>query len=141
MNYFEHLNYAFSFAQFKKLPVASRITHLAILHKWNAYRQPSSFSITDRELQSLTGLSSQSAITAAKRQLKNFGLIDFKSQKSGTIYFLPQGDSANFRSSSGAQSVANSSATGSTLTTQKVNVNKNNNVKESVRGEDVRFRL
>lgn len=133
MNYFEHLNYAFSFATFKNLPVASRITHLAILHKWNACRQPHSFLLTDRELQNLTGLSSQNALTAAKRQLKNFGLIDFKAHKSGTIYFLPEGDRCKFERSDSAQLGANNSAQAQFSTTHKVTDNKNKNEKNNAR--------
>ena len=125
MNYFEHLNHAFAFATFKNLPVASRIAHLAILHKWNACKRPTSFLLTDRELQSLTGLSSSNAITAAKRQLKNFGLIDFKSSKAGTTYFLPQGDGARFGASGRAHSGAKTSATASISATHKVNNNIN----------------
>ena len=95
MNYYEHLKFAFSFAQFKNLPTSTRITHLAILYKWNAFRSPASFSLSDRELQSLTGLGSN-AVTSAKRQLKNLGFIDFKATKAGTLYFLPQGENARF---------------------------------------------
>lgn len=105
MNYFEHLNYAFSIAQFKNLPTSTRITHLAILHKWNAFRRTASFSLSDRELQSLTGLGS-SAITAAKRHLKNLGLIDFKATKAHTIYKVPS--NAHFESAVSAQTAQNS---------------------------------
>lgn len=119
MNYFEHLNYAFSFATFKNLPATSRLSHLAILHKWNACKRPTSFLLSDRELQYLTGLS-KDAVTAAKRQLKNLGLIDFKANKSGTIYFLPQGEQGRFKGSSQAQSGATNRAAADISYTHKV---------------------
>lgn len=89
-DYFDHLNYFFKFAQSRNLPAPARITYLAILYQWNVFRRNASFSLSDRELSSLTGLSIGRPITTAKRQLKNLGLIDFKSNKHGTTYFFKQ---------------------------------------------------
>lgn len=87
-DYFDHLNYAFTFWQIKALNSSARLTYLAILYKWNAFRRPTSFKLTDRELQNLTGLGSN-CITSAKRTLKNLGLIAFKASKHETMYSLP----------------------------------------------------
>lgn len=101
-DYFDHLNYFFKFAQSRNLPASARITYLAILYKWNETRRETSFSLSDRELSSLTGLSIGRVITTAKRQLKNFGLIDFKSTKHGTRYF--------FKQNSGTRQISNNAA-------------------------------
>lgn len=86
LDYFQALNYFFQFAQFRNLPASTRLIYLAILHKWNATRRKTNFALSDRELSSLTGLGIGRVVTQAKRQLKNLGLIDFKSSKSGTTY-------------------------------------------------------
>lgn len=137
MNYFERLNYAFSYAQIKNLPTSTRITYLTLIHKWNAFKQSASFSLSDRELQNLTGLSSNS-ITAAKRQLKNLKLIDFKAQKRGTIYFFPK-DNAHFNTSCNAQPDAKT-ANQASLTTPSTNnnINKLNQIRAR-RGEILEF--
>lgn len=98
MDYFNALNYFFQFAQFRNLPTSTRIAYLAILHRWNSYRRPASFALSDRELSNLTGLGIGRAITAAKRQLKNLGLIDFKANTHGTTYFL---DGTHHKAASG----------------------------------------
>lgn len=86
LDYFQALNYFFQFAQFRNLPASTRLIYLAILHKWNATRRKPNFALSDRELSSLTGLGIGRVVTQAKRQLKNLGLIDFKSSKKGTTY-------------------------------------------------------
>ena len=55
----------------------------------NELKHPESFLLTDRELMSRTGIKSGQTIVEARRQLKNAGLIDFKTAKAKpTRYWL-----------------------------------------------------
>lgn len=56
----------------------------------NERKHPDSFILTDRELMSRTNIKSGQTIVEARRQLKNAGLIDFKTKKNKpTRYWFP----------------------------------------------------
>ena len=63
----------------------------------NELRHPDSFLLTDRELMSRTNIKSGQTIVAARRDLKNAGLIDFKTAKSKPTryWFTIKQDSSN----------------------------------------------
>lgn len=136
MDYFESLNYFFQFAQFRNLPTSARITYLAILHRWNGFRRPTSFALSDRELSSLTGLGIGRALTQSKRLLKNLGLIDFKSTSRGTTYFFNKNSGTNQTASSDTPPTTNATRTGVISNTQDFNKKKEEKEKAGAR-EDV----
>lgn len=118
-DYFSHLNFAFSYLQFKDTEPNARLTYFAILYKWNAFKRCRSFYLTDRELQSLTGLGSN-AITRAKRKLKNLGLIDFRTSRSGTTYFFTETANTHQKPSGNTHSDAKTNAVAVISTTNNV---------------------
>lgn len=87
MNFFELLNRFFLEATIRKSPSNARLTYLAILYKWNAFRREPTVRISDKELIDLTNLT-QREVTSAKRYLKNVGLLDFTTTSRGTLYKL-----------------------------------------------------
>lgn len=93
MTYYDRLNAFFDGLEIKPLKPSSQLLYLHILHEFNRLRMPAQIYATDIRLASQTGLTRQ-AITDAKRQLKNCGLIDFKTDKhnprAGTRYTLPE---------------------------------------------------
>lgn len=93
ITYYDRLNYAFEkFAQLNP-PSSAQLLYLHILHIDNCLGRTGQIHCPDNVISVKTGLSANT-VTAAKRTLKNLGLLDFQSDKknprAGTIYFLPQ---------------------------------------------------
>ena len=91
LNLFERLSFFHHFLQARMLLPSTQLVYFHILWKWNLTRQANSFALSDSELQNKTRLG-RKAITTAKRQLKNFNLIDFKIKNGITHYYLPEGE-------------------------------------------------
>ena len=92
MTYYDRLNESFVLFSQLNLQANEQLVHLHLLHINNSLGNPDEFYCADNRLAILTNLSKDS-ITSAKRQLKNLGLIDFKTDKHNprkpTLYFLP----------------------------------------------------
>lgn len=120
-DYFDRLNKAVYYLQLKAVDAPARLAYLMILHKWNDFRRPKQFFLSDRDLQCLTGLSSKS-ITASKRKLKNLGLIDFKASREGTKYFFTDTADTHSKPCSDTPQTARSTAQPDISTTNKVSI-------------------
>lgn len=98
----DKFNYFFrEFLPTKQLSPSSQLIYLHILNTWNCHRMTSNcFYLSDRELARSTNLS-PSAVTQAKRVLKNFGLLNFHKVGGKTKYFLPDDElyTGNFTNS------------------------------------------
>ena len=90
--YYDRLNYAFEKFEKLKLPSSAQLLYLHILHIDNCLGRTGQVRCSDSTITVKTGLS-PNTVTTAKRTLKNYGLLDFKTAKknprAGTLYFLP----------------------------------------------------
>ena len=93
MTYYDRLNAFFNNNEIDPLPPSVQLVYLHLIHENNRLKNPSAFCLTDSRLAAMTGLS-KPAITEAKRVLKNFGWIKFKTDKknprAGTRYTFPE---------------------------------------------------
>lgn len=81
------------------LPAHAQLVGYKLLAASTESVSPSSFSLSDRELQSRTQIKSTQTIVDARRRLKNAGLIDFQTHKArATQYqFLVKQDSSKIQ--------------------------------------------
>ena len=91
--YYDRLNETFGFFESNIPQSSAQLVMLWLLHFNNCFGNAGQFYLSDNRLSLLTNLS-KGTITNAKRELKNLGLIDFKSDKKsprqGTLYILPE---------------------------------------------------
>lgn len=75
-----------SLKQELKLSMSAQAVYFSLLGEFNAARFPKQLSLSDRELQALSGLKSVATAHDAKRILKNHKLIDFTSKRGSKGY-------------------------------------------------------
>ena len=113
MTYYDRLNAFFLENEIDPLPPSAQLLYLHLLHENNRLRNPSVLYMTDSRLAFMTGLS-RPAVTDAKRQLKNRGLVNFKTDKknprSGTRYVLPEEGDRKFGTAGDGQRIETTDA-------------------------------
>ena len=78
--YYDALNDFYKLNEQEPLAPAAQLVYLHLLHRNNRLGNRGLVQVSDRALETMTGLAKQS-VTRAKQSLKNRGLIDFKTDK------------------------------------------------------------